>query len=125
MDPYQVKSGNCQGLSKIIPRMVTHQPNDGHPQEGSMLQTQNLALTLKSQKKQGQEWSPTILRMVTYHSWDGHPPTQEWSPTNLRMVTHQKEVYYRLGIWHLHITHKTRLALFGPLLPCSAPFGPV
>ena len=33
-----------------------------------------------------------------------------WSPTILRMVTHQKEVYFRHGIWHLHITqtNKTR-----------------
>ena len=30
--------------SQTIPRMVTHQPKDGHPPEGSMLQTQNLAL---------------------------------------------------------------------------------
>ena len=35
------------------------------------------------------------------------PPTQGWSPTNLRMVTNQKEVYYRLWILKLHITHKT------------------
>ena len=33
-------------------------------------------------------------RMVPHRPKDGHPPT------NLRMVTHhQKEVYYRLGIW--------------------------
>ena len=24
------------------------------------------------------------------------------------MVTHQKEVYYRLRIWHLDLTHKTK-----------------
>ena len=24
------------------------------------------------------------------------------------MVTHQKEVYYKLGIWHLDLTHKTK-----------------
>ena len=32
----------------------------------------------------------------------------EWSPTIPRMVTHQKEVYYRLGIWHLGLTYKTK-----------------
>ena len=38
---------------------------------------------------------------------DGHLSLLGWSPTNPRMVTHQKEVYYRHGIWQLHITHKT------------------
>ena len=27
---------------------------------------------------------------------------------NQRMVTHRKEVYYRLGIWPLDLTHKTK-----------------
>ena len=36
-----------------------------------------------------------------------HLPSLGGSPTNPRMVTHQKEVYYRLGNWHLHITHDT------------------
>ena len=31
--------------------------------------------------------SPTIPRMVTYHSQDGHPPYLEWSPTIPRTVT--------------------------------------
>ena len=42
---------------------------------------------------------------------DGDIPSLRGSPTNPRMVTNQpkdgplnKEVYYRLGIWHLHIT---------------------
>ena len=34
----------CQEWSPTIPRLVTHQPNNGHPPEGSVLQTQNLAL---------------------------------------------------------------------------------
>ena len=38
---------------------------------------------------------------------DGPPPSLGGSPNNPMMVTHQKEVYYRLGIWHLHITYKT------------------
>ena len=38
---------------------------------------------------------------------DGHLPSLGWSPINPRMVTHQKEVYYRLGIWHLDLTQKT------------------
>ena len=40
---------------------------------------------------------------------DGHPQSLRGSPTNPRMVTNQpkdgnpnKEVYFRLGIWHLH-----------------------
>ena len=36
-----------------------------------------------------------------------HLSSLGWSPTNPRMVIHQKEVYYRLEIWHLHFTHKT------------------
>ena len=38
---------------------------------------------------------------------DGHIPSLGLSPTNQRMVTYQMEVYYRLGIWLLDITHKT------------------
>ena len=49
MDSYQVKSDNCQGWSKTTPRMVTHQPKDGHPPERSVLKTGNLALRLKTQ----------------------------------------------------------------------------
>ena len=42
-------------------------------------------------------------RMVTRHPKDGHPPSK----------TYQKEVYYRLEIWHMDLTHKikTRLKL--------------
>ena len=46
---YQVKSDNCQGWYPAIPMIVTHHPKDGHPPEGSMLQTRNLALRLNSQ----------------------------------------------------------------------------
>ena len=49
MDLCEVKSDNCQGWSPTIPMMVTHQPKDGHPPEGSMLQTRNWALRLISQ----------------------------------------------------------------------------
>ena len=31
---------------------------------------------------------------------DGHLPCLGWSHTNPTKVTHQKEVHYRLGIWH-------------------------
>ena len=34
------------GGSPTNPRMVSHQPKDGHPQEGSVLKTSNLRLTL-------------------------------------------------------------------------------
>ena len=37
----------------------------------------------------------TNPRMVTHH-------------TNPRMVTHLKEVYTKLGIWHLDLTHKIK-----------------
>ena len=30
-----------------------------------------------------------------------------WAFVTTHEVTHQKELYYRLGIWQLHITHKT------------------
>ena len=39
---------------------------------------------------------------------DGHLPSLGWSPTNPRMVTHQKEVYYKLGIWHLDLNQKLK-----------------
>ena len=71
------------------------------PQEGNMLQIRNLALRLESQ---------TIPRMVTHQPKDGHPPegsmlqTQNLDPP----VTYQKDVYYRLGIWKLDLTHKIR-----------------
>ena len=49
-------------------RMVTHQPKVGHPQEGSMLHTRNLALKLKSIN---QKLRPGDSRMVTHHLQDG------------------------------------------------------
>ena len=52
----QVKSDNCLGWSPTIPRLVTNQPKDGHPPEGSMLQTQNLTLRLKSQNVVSATW---------------------------------------------------------------------
>ena len=36
--------------------------------------------------------------MVTHHPKDGHPPFK----------IYQKEVYYRLEIWHLALTHKIK-----------------
>ena len=39
---------NCYGWLPTILRMVTHQPKDGHPPEGSVLQTWNLAGPLYS-----------------------------------------------------------------------------
>ena len=83
--------------SPTIPRMVTHQPKDGHPPEGSILQTRNLALRLNSQNKD----------QVTT-AMDGHLPFLGWSPANPRMVTHRNEVDYRCGIWDIHLTHKTK-----------------
>ena len=91
------KYANFQEWSPTIPRMVTHQPKDGHPPEGSIMQTRNLALRLNSQNKD----QVTTAR-------NGHLSSRVWSPTNLRMVTHQKDVYCRLGIWHLDLTQKTK-----------------
>ena len=71
--------------------MVAHQPKDGVPQDGSVLQTWNFALT-QNKAKVGANchgwsptkifltqtncdgWSPTISRMVAHHPKDGHPP---------------------------------------------------
>ena len=121
------------GGSQANPRTVTHHLKDGHPPEGSVLKTGNLYSC-----PQTQGWSPTNPKMVThqkevyyrlviwhihfshktntrwqlpwmvtYHPWYGCPPTQGWSPTTPKMVTHQKEVYFRLVIWHIHFSHKT------------------
>ena len=38
---------------------------------------------------------------------DGHLPCLGGFLANPRIITHQKEVYYRLGIWLLNFTHKT------------------
>ena len=43
-------------------------------------------------------WSPTIPRMVTHQSKDGHLPSK----------IYQKEEYYGLGIWHLDLIHKIK-----------------
>ena len=39
-----------------------------------------------------------ISRMVTNHPKDGHPQSK----------IYQREVYNRLGIWHINITHKIK-----------------
>ena len=41
-----------------------------------------------------------ISRKVTNHPKDDHPPSQ----------IYQREVYYRLEIWHINITHKIRMS---------------
>ena len=62
------------------------QPKDGHPSEGSVLETWNLAPRLKLKK---------ITPGDNCHGW---------SPTMPRMVTHQPEDdHYRLGIWYLDL----------------------
>ena len=87
--------------------MVTYHPKDGHPQskaghpsEGSVVQTWNLALKFSLQNE-----SQVSTSMA------GHLPSLGWSTTipRTRMVTHQKEVYYSLGISDLDLTHKTNL----------------
>ena len=54
---------NCHGWSATIPRMVAHHPKDGHPPEGTVLQTWNSALKLNSQNE---------VQVTT--SMDGHLP---------------------------------------------------
>ena len=54
-------------------------------------------------------WSPTNPRpRMVVTAMDGCQPSLRWSTTKQRMVTHQKEVYYRLEIWHFDLTHKTK-----------------
>ena len=57
--------------------MVVHQPNDGHPPEGNVLNTGNLALRLKTKLTPGDNCngcSIKIPRRVTHQPKDGHPP---------------------------------------------------
>ena len=68
---------NYHGWSHTIPRWVTRQPKDGH--------------------------QPTQGQVTT--AMNGQPPSLGGSRTHPRMVTHQKKVYHRLGLLHLHITH--------------------
>ena len=109
--------------------MVTHQPKDGNPPSGIVLQTWNLALTKLTLSDNGNGWLPTILWVVTHqprrkfttdmefnsqiltsgdncHGWSsvvlGSPPTYP------RMVNQKEGVYYRLSIWYLDLTHKIR-----------------
>ena len=66
------------GWSLTIPRMVTHHPKHGPPPSKG--------------------WSLTIPWMVIHHPKDGHPPSKIF----------QKEVYYRLEIFHRDLTHKIK-----------------
>ena len=66
----------------------------------SLYQTTKLMLSLHLEA-----WN--FVQSLSYDH-QGHLPSLGGSPTNPRMVTNQpKDVYYRLGIWHLHFTHKT------------------
>ena len=102
--------------------MVIHHPKDGHPPEGSKLQTRNLATAMDGHLP-FLGWSPANLRMVNHrrevdyrrgklktgdncHGWSHN--IIGWSPTNQRMVTNQKDINYILGIWHLDLTYKTK-----------------
>ena len=86
-----------------IPWRITHQPKDGHPPEGSVLLTWNLAITHYSQNE----------HQVTT-AMDGHLPSLGGSPANPSMVTHQPKD------GHLIWPH---LAQFGPVWPGLALFG--
>ena len=93
------------GGSPTNPRMVTHQHKDGHPPNQTWSPTWRMCTTDMEfgtytllwklpPGDNGHGWSPTIPRRVTRK-------TQGWSPKE------KKEVFYRHGIWHLHITRKT------------------
>ena len=90
--------GQLQSLggTPTNPRMVTQQKEVYY-----RLGIRQLHLTHKTNTRWHMPW------MVTYHPYEGDPPTQGWSPTNPRMVSLQKDVYYRQGIWHRDLTHKT------------------
>ena len=67
------------------PKDVHYQPKDGHPPEGNVLQTSNLAL-----KHYLQNYHQVATAM---HS---HLSSLGWSFTNPRMVTHQpKDVHHQ------------------------------
>ena len=51
-----------------MPRIVTHQPKDGHPPEGSILQTQNLALSDKSRELVMSDKSKVIIQELQVKS---------------------------------------------------------
>ena len=87
--------------------MVTNQPKDGHPPEGSIYWSDpNQTLNIHHQwgfvmdgLLQYIGWSPINLKMVTHQKefgtyitklWPGDN-CQEWSPTILRTVTHQSK----------------------------------
>ena len=88
--------------------MVTHQKEVYY-----RLQIWQLHFTLKTPGGNCHEWSPTFpgmltnqpnlvgdqLSMVTYHT--------KLVTHHHKYVTHQKKVYYRLGVCHLDLTHKT------------------
>ena len=111
---------NCHGWSTTIPRMVTNHSKDGH-QPSKIYHKEvyyrlwiwHIDLTHKIKTRwsvmDGQPpspgWSATIQRMVTHHPMDGHPPSK----------IYQKEVCYRLEIWHKDLTQniKTRWQLPG------------
>ena len=72
---------------------------DGHPPKRSVVQNwNNLALEFNSQNES---------QMKT--SMDDHLASLGWLPTNPSMANHQEDVYYRLGILDLDLTHKTNL----------------
>ena len=72
------RKGYGKGQANKNRQVGHHQTKDGHPPSKG--------------------WSPTIQRMVTHHPKDGHPPFK----------IYQKEVYYRLEIWNLALTHKIK-----------------
>ena len=74
-----------------MPWMVMYYPKDGRPPS--------------------QGWSPTRRKFDTIMGFGIYIELRKliigWSPTNPKMVN-QKEVNYRLGIWHLPLSHKTK-----------------
>ena len=90
------------GWSPSHPSSQGWSPTIQNTPKGIVLQTWNLASRINLQNLDQVKchgWSVTIPRMVTYHPNDSHPPFK----------IYQKEVYYRLKIWHLGLTHKIKI----------------
>jgi len=87
--------------------MVSQSPQDGHPPSKIKNKVYyrlgnwhlDLIHTIKTR------WQ--LPWMVSHFPHDGHPPSMDGhghSPSKI----YQKELFYKLGIWHLDLTHKIK-----------------
>ena len=82
------------GGSPPHPRMVTHQPKDGHPPKmvthlkaADMEFDTYTLLTKQAPADNCHGWSPTILRIAVHQPKDSHPQTLGWSTTRMKCTT--------------------------------------